>query len=478
MVPQLVRILKNLIMAGYSPEHDVCGVSDPFLQVSFLHVVMTVCCFNRRNQSIKLQFCFSLIKIYFHVIWFISLSSSCLSARMPGRGSLLSSSIFSCLGRLSLPNLTCSHHASCCPSTSFFIHWRAFRVSDLLSGRVPLTPVFIVGFTFCPGTPHFRLHCRLHLLSGYPSLPSSLSASPFVRVPLTSVFIVCFTFCPGTPHSRLHCLLHLLSGYPSLPSSLSASPFVRVPLTSVFIVYFTFCPGTPHFRLHCLLHLLSGYPSLPSSLSASPFVRVPLTSVFIVYFTFCPGTPHFRLHCLLHLLSGYPSLPSSLSASPFVRVPLTSVFIVGFTFCPGTPHFRLHCRLHLLSGYPSLPSSLSASPFVRVPLTPVFIVGFTFCPGTPHSRLHCRLHLIFFIHPQNVSTSVQPGLSRFQCDVFHPQTSPNFIAPLGVVHNCQHCQKRTRSTLFATPSLPPKRVLRKCWFHRPHVKMQCIIINI
>ena len=33
MVPQLVRVLKNLIMAGYSPEHDVSGVSDPFLQV-------------------------------------------------------------------------------------------------------------------------------------------------------------------------------------------------------------------------------------------------------------------------------------------------------------------------------------------------------------------------------------------------------------------------------------------------------------
>ena len=29
----LVRILRNLIMAGYSPEHDVFGVSNPFLQV-------------------------------------------------------------------------------------------------------------------------------------------------------------------------------------------------------------------------------------------------------------------------------------------------------------------------------------------------------------------------------------------------------------------------------------------------------------
>lgn len=33
IVPNLVRVLKNLIMAGYSPEHDVSGVSDPFLQV-------------------------------------------------------------------------------------------------------------------------------------------------------------------------------------------------------------------------------------------------------------------------------------------------------------------------------------------------------------------------------------------------------------------------------------------------------------
>ena len=38
VVPQLVRILKNLIMAGYSPEHDVSGVSDPYLQVNFVYM--------------------------------------------------------------------------------------------------------------------------------------------------------------------------------------------------------------------------------------------------------------------------------------------------------------------------------------------------------------------------------------------------------------------------------------------------------
>jgi len=41
-VPQLVRVLKNLIMAGYSPEHDVSGVSDPFLQVSITFFSGTV----------------------------------------------------------------------------------------------------------------------------------------------------------------------------------------------------------------------------------------------------------------------------------------------------------------------------------------------------------------------------------------------------------------------------------------------------
>lgn len=33
-VPDLIQIMKSLVISGYSPEHDVLGVSDPFLQVS------------------------------------------------------------------------------------------------------------------------------------------------------------------------------------------------------------------------------------------------------------------------------------------------------------------------------------------------------------------------------------------------------------------------------------------------------------
>lgn len=39
LVPALVRHLKNLVSAGFSPEHDVSGICDPFLQVKILRLM-------------------------------------------------------------------------------------------------------------------------------------------------------------------------------------------------------------------------------------------------------------------------------------------------------------------------------------------------------------------------------------------------------------------------------------------------------
>ena len=44
-VPMLCKILRSLLMSGFAPEHDVGGITDPFLQVK-------VCCSQLSTPSI------------------------------------------------------------------------------------------------------------------------------------------------------------------------------------------------------------------------------------------------------------------------------------------------------------------------------------------------------------------------------------------------------------------------------------------
>jgi AP-1 complex subunit gamma-1 len=39
LVPSLVRLLRNFISMGFSPEYDVAGIADPFMQVKILHLL-------------------------------------------------------------------------------------------------------------------------------------------------------------------------------------------------------------------------------------------------------------------------------------------------------------------------------------------------------------------------------------------------------------------------------------------------------
>lgn len=60
-VPDLVHIMKGLVISGYSPEHDVAGISDPFLQVQQFYSLLM--------QHLICLFYFTVV-IYFHFSFF------------------------------------------------------------------------------------------------------------------------------------------------------------------------------------------------------------------------------------------------------------------------------------------------------------------------------------------------------------------------------------------------------------------------
>ena len=54
-----MKTLKNLVMSGYSPEHDVSGISDPFIQVRLCSWLANSCL-----QEILMMVCYlSQVKI-------------------------------------------------------------------------------------------------------------------------------------------------------------------------------------------------------------------------------------------------------------------------------------------------------------------------------------------------------------------------------------------------------------------------------
>ena len=51
LVPMLVKMLRNLLSSGYSPEYDVAGISDPFLQVQLLTLLRLLGTKNERASE-------------------------------------------------------------------------------------------------------------------------------------------------------------------------------------------------------------------------------------------------------------------------------------------------------------------------------------------------------------------------------------------------------------------------------------------
>eukprot|EP00290_Baffinella_frigidus_P058635 CAMPEP_0180360018 /NCGR_PEP_ID=MMETSP0989-20121125/11664_1 /TAXON_ID=697907 /ORGANISM="non described non described, Strain CCMP2293" /LENGTH=651 /DNA_ID=CAMNT_0022351151 /DNA_START=46 /DNA_END=1997 /DNA_ORIENTATION=- len=49
--PQLLKMLKNLVLSGYAPEHDVSGITDPFVQVKILRALRILAAGNKGTSE-------------------------------------------------------------------------------------------------------------------------------------------------------------------------------------------------------------------------------------------------------------------------------------------------------------------------------------------------------------------------------------------------------------------------------------------
>ena len=111
----------------------------------------------------------------------------------------------------------------------------------------------------------------------------------------------------------------------------------------------------------------------------------------------------------------------------------------------GLLFIAIECQVgvlyHSTSSTRALGVSLLQTAIVRVMHDVVHTPHSSLCTGTSLFNLHHLLRHIFSINPHNVSVPAQygfVGLPRFQCDVFHYQISPIFVAPILSAPRC-HC---------------------------------------
>ena len=321
-------------------------------------------------------------------------------AMMPGRGSVPSSSIFSCLGRLPPPLSSYDARSGFC---TILLHL-------LLSWPSPSSLVQLwcqVGVLYHP-PPSSVLVVSLLLLPcpammpGQGSVPSSSIFSCLGRLPPPlSSYDTRSGFCT--------ILLHLLS-WPS-PSSL-------VQLWCQVGVLYHPPPSSPVLAVSLLPcpTMMPGRGSVPSSTIFSCHGRLPPPlSSYDARSGFCT--------ILLHLLLSWPSPSSLVQLWCQVGVlyhppPSSPVLAVSFLPCPA-----------MMPGLGSVPSSAIFSSLGHLPppnrtwFMPCLILSIHFILGLPFARVppHFHLHRLssYFLHPSSIwSIPAQPALARFQCDVF------------------------------------------------------------
>ena len=296
------------------------------------------------------------------------------SAMMPGQGSVPSSSIFSCLGRLLPPLSSYDARSEFCtillhlllswPSPSSLVQlWCQVRV---LYHPPPSSPVLVVSLLRCPA-----------MMPGQGSVPSSSIFSCLGRLPSPL-----FSYDARSGFCTI--LLHLLLSWLSPSSLVQLWCQVRVlyhppPSSPVLAVSLLPCPA-----------MMPGLGSVPSSSIFCLGCLLPPLSSYDARSGFCAILLHLLLSCVVSLLPcsammpGLGSVPSSSIFSCLGRLlPPLSSYDAMSGFCT--------ILLHLLLSWASPSSLVQLWCQVRVlyhspSSSPVLVVSLLPCPAMMPGR--------------------------------------------------------------------------------------------